>query len=289
MQLGIFAKTFVRPTLGETLDAVVNHGLDCIQFNFSSVGLPTLPERIDAALAGQIHRELTARRLTMAAVSGTFNLIHPDPQARRAGLERLKVLIAVARQLGTSVITLCTGTRDPDDMWRRHPDNDSTEAWRDLIASLSEALPVAEASNITLAFEPEIANVVDSARKGRRLLDEVKSSHLKVVMDGANLFHPGEQPHMKEILSEAFDLLGSDIVLAHAKDLRLSAKTRTVAAGKGSLNYELYLTLLDGVGFSGPLILHGLEEAEVPEWVAFLREKMKTKPIALQFQMKASK
>ena len=49
---------------------------------------------------------------------------------------------------------------------------------------------------------------------------------------------------------------------------------RSVAAGKGLLDYDLYISLLDGVGFSGPLILHGLEEKEVPECVAFLCRKM---------------
>jgi hypothetical protein len=34
MQIGIFAKTFVRPTLAATLDAVVEHGIGCVQFNF---------------------------------------------------------------------------------------------------------------------------------------------------------------------------------------------------------------------------------------------------------------
>jgi len=274
MQLGIFAKTFVRSTLGETLDVVANHGLNCIQFNFACVGLPTLPERIDAALADRIRRELEARAITMAAVSGTFNLVHPDIQTRRDGLRRLGVLASACCQLGTSIITLCTGTRDSGDMWRRHPDNDSSEAWHDLLAGLSEALTVAEANDVTLAFEPEVGNVVDSARKGRRLLDELKSRHLKVVMDGANLFHAGELPRMQEILNEAFDLLGPDIVIAHAKDVSRDGETANVAAGKGSLDYDLYISLLDGVGFRGPLILHGLDEKEVPECVAFLRGKM---------------
>ncbi len=29
--------------------------------------------------------------------------------------------------MGTSVITLCTGPRDPSEMWRHHPDNHTTE------------------------------------------------------------------------------------------------------------------------------------------------------------------
>ena len=50
MQLGIFAKTFPRPTLERTLDAVVAHGLTHMQFNMSCVGLPTLPDKLDEGL-----------------------------------------------------------------------------------------------------------------------------------------------------------------------------------------------------------------------------------------------
>ncbi len=39
MQIGIFAKTFVRPTLEATLDAVVAHDLHCLQFNMACAGL----------------------------------------------------------------------------------------------------------------------------------------------------------------------------------------------------------------------------------------------------------
>ena len=74
-------------------------------------------------------------------------------------------------------------------------------------------------TDVILAFEPEVNNIVDSARKARRLLDEIASPHLKVVIDGANLFHVGELPRMREILDEAFQVRGDDIRLAHGKDL----------------------------------------------------------------------
>ena len=81
MHLGIFAKTFVRPTLEETLDAVVDHGLTHVQFNMSCVGLPTLPDRLDEDLCVWIAQSLRERGLTMAAISGTFNLCDPDEVA----------------------------------------------------------------------------------------------------------------------------------------------------------------------------------------------------------------
>ena len=43
--------------------------------------------------------------------------------------------------------------------------------------------------------------------------------NLKVVLDGANLFHSGELPRMREILAEACELLGMDTVVAACQGL----------------------------------------------------------------------
>lgn len=274
MQIGIFAKTFVRPTLKETLDAVKAYGLGCVQFNMVCAGLPSMPDRIEIEHCDAIRREMSSRDITMAAVSGTFNMIHPDIHKRRTGLRRLRELASVCKRLGTSVITLCTGTRDSENMWRRHPENDSPQAWKDLVISMREALQIADEHGVTLGFEPEVSNVVDSARKGRRLLDEMQSPYLKVVMDAANIFQTGELPRMREILDEAFAFLGEDIVIAHAKDLSRDGEAGDLAAGRGVLDYDCYLSLLHKTGFGGPLILHGLKEADAAESVDFLRAKL---------------
>lgn len=269
MRLGIFARTFARDSLAETLDAVVASGLRTIQFNMALTGGPSLPGEISADLAAHVREEVARRGLVVAAVSGTYNMAHPDPAVRADGARRLEILIAAAPAVGTSVVTLCTGSRDPGDMWRRHPDNATPEAWRDMRASLAPALEVAERRGVTLAFEPEHNNVVDSAAAGRRLLDEVGSPRLKVVIDAANLFSGGDLDGQADVLGEAFDLLGDHLVLAHAKDVR--ADGTIVAAGRGDLDYDLYLRLLAQAGGSVPVVLHGLAEDEVPGSVAFLR------------------
>lgn len=274
MELGIFAKVFPRRTLELTLDAVRSHGLRWVQFNMACVGLPPMPGYIDPSLCDRIRKALAARGIRVAAVSGTFNMIHPDPVQRRRGLGRLRVLAEACRPMGASLITLCTGTRDPEDMWRRHPDNDRPDAWADLLARMRSAVEIAEAADVTLAFEPEVANVIDSAVKGRRLLDEISSPRLKVVMDPANLFHAGELPRMREVLDEAFALLGQDIALAHAKDLSRDGEAGHEAAGTGLLDYGQYLALLRAASYDGPLVLHGLGEAQVDASVAFLRGKL---------------
>lgn len=275
MNIGIFAKTFARPSLEATLDAVRAHDLDCVQFNLACAGLPTLPDQIEHGVIERIRAAVAARGIQMAAISGTFNMCHPDQAERAKNLVRLRVLAEACQPLGVNLITLCTGSRDRQDMWRRHPDNDTPEAWRDMADSIRQALQIAEACDVTLAFEPEVANVIDSARKGRRLLDEMRSPRLKVVMDAANLFHAGELARMPQILAEAFELLAADMILAHAKDLSHDGEAGHQAAGTGALDYDLYLGLLRGAGYNGPLILHSLDEAQVDPAVAFLRARIK--------------
>lgn len=274
MQIGIMSGTFDRATLEAELDAVVNHGIRCMQFGLSSAGVTKIPTHIDEDLCDKVREEMGARNITMTALGGTYNMIHPDLQQRADGLRNLRVLAAACERLGTSVITLCTGSRDPDNMWRRHPDNDTPEAWEDLVVSMRQAIEIAEEYQVTLAFEPEVANVVDSAIKARRIIEQIGSPYLKVVMDGANIFHAGELPRMREMLDEAFALLGEHIAFAHAKDLDRDGEAGHLAAGKGLLDYDQYLSLLNDVDPDIPIVLHGLSEAEVNGCVAFLREKI---------------
>lgn len=276
MHPGIFAKTFSRPTLEAVLDAVVEHGIEDIQFNMACAGLQSMPDDIDPAHADRIRQAAAERGLNIDAVSGTFNMIHPDTEVRRKGLKNLGVLAGASKKLGTSTITLSTGTRDPENLWRRHPDNTTREAWRDMLTSMQEALSIAEEHEVTLAFEPEINNVVDSAEKGRRLLDEMASDRLKVVMDAANLFDQDDPKRRLsrsgEILGKAFEALGEDIVLAHAKDIKTSGEL--VGAGRGDLDWDLYVEHLRSAGYDGPLIMHGLGEDEVEDSLVFLRKKL---------------
>jgi sugar phosphate isomerase/epimerase len=271
MQLGIFAKTFARPTLEGVFAAVASHGLTCVQFNFACAGLPSLPDEIPSPLADDIQLALGRHGITMAAVSGTFNLIHPDAQVRHDGLRRLRVIASVCHRLGARLITLCTGTRDPHDMWRRHPDNTSPAAWHDLLESLSTALALTEEFNVPLGIEPEVNNVVNSARAARRLLDELKSPRLKIVFDAANLFHPRQLPRRREILDQAFDLLGGDIALAHAKEFGRDGHAGNLPLGAGVIDWHDLVTRLRGAGFTGALVMHGITESEVATSTDLLR------------------
>jgi sugar phosphate isomerase/epimerase len=259
MKIGIFAKTFSRPTIEELFQTIGGYGINSVQFNLSCVGLETLPEKVSSEPVQRIADSAEQAAVELAALSGTFNMAHPNPAVRRDGLEKFKLLCEVAARLRIPVITLCTGSRDPVNMWKWHSDNDSKEAWDDMLRSIEAALVAAENNNLTLAFEPESENVANSSCRARKLLDELRNPRLRIIVDPANLISP--KGNQKEVLDEAFTLLGDAIVIAHAKDRNHDFKA--CAAGKGILDFEYYLQGLKKIGFSGPLIMHGLEEEDV--------------------------
>jgi sugar phosphate isomerase/epimerase len=269
MELGIFAKIFQRPTLPEVLRAVSDAGFTQVQFNVESAGLPVLPNVIPDQTAASIRHEMTAHGITIAALSGTYNMIHPDAVRRDRDFQRFSAIVAAARPMGASVVTLCTGTRDPENMWRRHACNDAPDAWRDLTASMANALAVAEEHDLLLAFEPEPGNTINSSVKARRLLDEMQSDRLGVVIDAVNTMDTAPDRTATDVLAEAFSLLGDRIFVAHAKDLDHDGQE--VATGAGIVPWEPYVSLLRQSTFRGPLIMHGLREAEVEQSLAYLR------------------
>ena len=128
------------------------------------------------------------------------------------------------------------------------------------------ACEAAESVGIRLGIEPELANVVNSAMAARRLIDDLASHALAVVLDPANLFETGESAG---IIARAVDLLADRIVMAHAKDRNSDGSFAT--AGKGTVDFPRFIADLRAAGFDGDLVTHGLTAEEAPGVSAFLR------------------
>jgi len=272
MELGIFSKTFQRSSLNEVLEIVKEHQYRCVQFNMASAGLPSMPDSIPENLLREIHQSMSEHGLKMSALSGTFNMTHPDKKQRELGMKRLDLLINKAAEMGTDMITLCTGSFDPENMWRFHPENNSKTAWKMLCETMEQAISMAENAGIYLGIEPELANVINSAEKAKQLIGEMQSNQLKIVFDPANLFETASQKEIELIIGKGLDLLANHIHIAHAKDRKPDGSFTT--AGKGILPYLFFLKELNQTGFDGPLITHGLEEDEAGFCFDFLNEKL---------------
>lgn len=273
MQLGIFAKTFSAANPLQALDAVQKAGFVCAQYNMSCSGLSAMPDAIDAKTAAAVGQASEDTNIPIVAVSATFNMIHPDTTVREEGLRRLAVIAENAKAMGTQLLTLCTGTRNQDDKWMGHPDNDSLRAWSDLLQIMERAIRIAEAHDVKLGIEPELANVVNSVPKAKRLIEQLQSDRLKIVLDPVNLFENTGLAEQKRVVSEAVEISADHLVMAHAKDRTPDGEF--TAAGKGVLDFRHFLRALSDCGFDGPLVTHGLTAQQAPGVARFLRKMLK--------------
>jgi sugar phosphate isomerase/epimerase len=295
LELGIFAKTFQRASIEEVFDAIADNGLTVTQWNWSCVpGFSSLPETVPVPVTRAIARAATRADVRICAVSATFNII--QPAALEAALSRLPALARAARAINCDLLTLCTGTRHPTDMWAYHPNNRSRESWERMVNALRQVIHAVKPYEVRLAIEPESANVVCDARSAELALRELGADGecVSIILDAANLYRPPVDPRMNcHIIDDAVQRLGEHISLAHAKDIADPGIATPfnpapdhfshVAAGSGILAYDRYVADLTrtaaaqaviNTGRRLPLLLHGLTEQEVPGSVAFLRNEI---------------
>ncbi|HEY0124731.1 MAG TPA: sugar phosphate isomerase/epimerase family protein [Rhizobium sp.] len=260
MKAGIFGRTYPYQTAREIFAQAHDDGFRAIQFNLSGVGLPSLPSEIPPGTLETVAALAASFDLEIAALSGTYNMGHPDTNVRIGARSGFENVVRAATMIGAPLVTLCTGSRHPSDMWAFHPNNASAEAWRDMRAELDFALGLAADHGLRLGIEPEPGNIVADARLARRLLDEVgAAAPLGIVLDAANLVgHKLEHQHA--VMNEAVDLLGDRLVLAHVKDV--SGLEHVTCPGDGKVDLVAFTALLRAAGYDGALVGHGFAAAD---------------------------
>jgi len=276
MYSAIFARTYTSKDAREVLASAAADGYAGVQFNLVCAGLASLPETLPEGIAEEVAAQARKNGLRIAALSGTYNMAHPDPTVRMASRVGFANVIEAARRMAAPVVTLCTGSRNPVDMWKHHPDNSTAAAWSDFRAELDYALELAGSAGIKLGVEPEPGNVVGDAVAARRLLDEVRSKHLGVVLDAANLLSPESLPRQRAIMQDAVSLLAESVFLAHAKDMDASGEV--VAAGEGVIDLRAFVATLRDAGYDGALIGHGFAAEKAANVAKFLSRLIETTP-----------
>jgi sugar phosphate isomerase/epimerase len=258
-RLGIFARTFPRDTPEAVADAIAAAGFAMAHWNFAAIGRPTLAEGVDRETFARVRASFDRLGIAIPSVSVTYNVVHPDRDLRRRQTRSAVELIARVRSLGADVATLCSGTREPADMWRAHPENAEPASWSDLRDTLDVLLDAADRAGIRLGLEPEPGNVVRDALAAARLLAELGAdAPIGIIFDPANLLTPATIADQAALLTEGIGLLGHRVIGVHAKDVPRSGPG---PPGQRELDYHLVFGLLARLP-PVPLIAQDVDESD---------------------------
>src|SRR4051794_24311822 len=117
--IGVMTTEFDFESLELVADQIARHRIEVVQLQLGSAlpavstrdallrGLDVLGPYLSESLATRSRELLGARGISIGAVDGTYNMIHPDPHRRARNLEHLISLIKLAPLFGTDVVTLC--------------------------------------------------------------------------------------------------------------------------------------------------------------------------------------
>lgn len=299
MQSGIFTGYFPYG-LEEAARRIRSHGFNTVQLDLVFKDMDLGPGQLTPQVCKRIRDTFRAHDLPICAVSGYTNLIHPDPDQRRANVERMKELLRNARALGSPYVISETGTYNRASEWMADPMNKTEQGFQECRAVIAELCQVAYDHGAMFLLETYVNNVVGSVEETVRMFAQVDHPSLGLLMDPTNYFEDHNIDDMDRVLNQVFDTLTPHIRIAHAKDVARSGGDTSEkhadigdedalerlsyrgvgeivlnAPGTGVLNYDLYLRRLAEKHPNIEVIVEHLDEADVPRSKAFLDGKFR--------------
>lgn len=197
------------------------------------------PGNLSPGLAGAIGEQFDKNGVSISVLGCYVRLFDRDEDVRRANVNRFKELLRHAKYFGAPMVAAETGRYEDGG----HTDRD----WAVMKSTLEELVEEAEKWGVYVGLEAASGHLIGTAPELARMLEEVPSSMVGVVLDPGNLMTADNFARQNEVIEEAFELLGDRIIAAHAKDRIVlpDGGLGVVPAGFGEMNYELYMKLLN--------------------------------------------
>jgi sugar phosphate isomerase/epimerase len=236
------------------------------------------PERLAAGLAREVRARLADHGLRIVqATAYNPNMVQPDPDERRASLDRLALAFRVARDLGCPMVLSGCGSLHPSRFYGPHPDNHAPATRERLISFLREAAPRAEDAGIVLALECHLLTTLESPARIREIVAAVDSPWVKVNFDPVNLLGSPDAAFASgaEMERQHATLAPYYHTTAHAKDVALGddlvLHIEERPCGEGVLDWGAYLRVADRLGAPASLLIEHFPAETVGPSLALLR------------------
>jgi len=197
------------------------------------------------------------------------NLASPNPTIRKQAVSDFKQHLAVASSFQATVVGTETGSVGNGYTTKNYTE----EAYQIARQSVAELVVCAEKFGVTVGIEAGINHPVYSVDLTKRLIKEIQSPNLRIIMDCANLMSIENYHRQEEVIDQALNDLRDDICSVHLKDFILeNGRIKIVPVGTGWMNYEQILRFLK---YDKPLMFAVLEattEEQLPTALNYLNK-----------------
>lgn len=238
MQLGIRLHDTKKLPIEERIADVRDLGFKCGHLALGKVisEFPTTDEALTPGLAMYIKNIFAKNNVDIAVLGCYLNLANPNKEQLEKTMHRYMAHIRFASWLGCGVVGTETGA--PNETYTHVPECHGEEALQTFITNLRPIVKYAEQMGVVIAIEPVWKHIVCNPKRARRVLDEINSPNLQIILDPVNLLDICNYQDQVAIVDEAIELLGSDVAMVHIKDYVVDGdKLKSVGVGFGQMDY----------------------------------------------------
>ncbi len=246
MNIGIRLHDTLPGNLKERLAFARAQGFSCAHVALSKVldnfSMGEAPEKLTDEYALRVRQDFDESGLECAVLGCYLNLADPDPERRARTQEIYKAHLRFAAKIGARVVGTETNA-NPESRFA-DPAPQSEEAFRLWLDSLRPVVRCAEETGAVLAVEPVWYHIISTPERAARMLEELPSDNLQIILDAVNLISPEQVDRAEEIIKNAVSLLGDRVRILHMKDFVISSegKMKACACGMGAMRYEQLLS-----------------------------------------------
>ena len=215
---------------------------------FEVLNISVRPETFPTELVKQKAREVGIELVTTTSLRKDSNLVDPDPEIRRNGIEALKKVIDINVQLGSRIFGgviyaawgYLTGRPRTEDEW-----NWSVESMREVALYAKNKSDMIIAVEVVNRFETHLLNIAEDAV---RYCKDVGTGNVKVHLDSFHMIRE------ESSFTEAVEICGKE----YLGFVHVCENNRGIP-GTGLVPWKEFFTALKRVNYTGPLVIESFD------------------------------
>ena len=243
MNIGIRLHDTAPGTLEQRLGFAKAQGFSCAHLALSKVvdgfSMADAPARLNVELAEWVKGAFADNGLECAVLGCYLQLATTDAEALARTQALYRAHLRFACMMGAGVVGTETPLAQSDQLNIHEP-----EALALFLRCVEPLARCAEEEGAILAIEPVACHIVNTPERAERMLEALKSDHVRIILDAVNLLTRDNHADAQAIVDEAIRRFGDRVSVLHMKDYTVDPDaymTKACACGTGLMGYERLL------------------------------------------------
>ena len=246
MNIGIRLHDTKPGTLRERLGYARAQGFSCVQLAMGKAVpgfvMADAPRLLTRELAEEVREELARADMECAVLGCYLTLTARDEEQAAKAREIYQAHLRFAGWIGAR----CVGTETPSADAGDGAACMTEDYYQLFLKRVTPILRTAEETGTLLAIEPVCCHIVHSPAMAERMLNDLHSDHLRIILDAVNLIDSAHVSEAERIIDEGIRRLGAQTSVLHMKDyVPAPDKPRpdTLPCGRGQMKFGPLLRL----------------------------------------------